>query len=199
GIDARAGRCTRAGLEQAAAATARVGRNGRRRFEQTRPAVARRRRFEKTAATAASRTGKHVGNRRRFPRIRRSHECPRRGLGRGGWSTGEKTIVLAVVTCRLAALCKQIRRIAACSRIATTEAGGSGGRSLQIAEITDRGQLLPIAETLAPGVGFAVDFAAREALAYFIRRHRSDLLAIDHEMPDGCLPTRRRRCRLLAG
>jgi hypothetical protein len=67
-----------------------------------------------------------------------------------------------------------------------------------VRQLVDGGQPLPVAETLAPGVGVAVDLPESHFASSSAEGQRPDLLAIDDQVPDGIgsrLAGRRRRRR----
>src|SRR5207245_10228873 len=57
-------------------------------------------------------------------------------------------------------------------------------------ELIDLRERLPVGEALAPDEGVGVDLAGGEATLHLGRGHRTDLLLIDHDVPDRLVATR---------
>jgi hypothetical protein len=60
---------------------------------------------------------------------------------------------------------------------------GRGARLHERGERIDLGERLPVREALAPDIRLGVDLAGRVPLLHLGRRHRADLVLVDHDVP----------------
>src|SRR6185503_5873848 len=106
-------------------------------------------------------------------------------------STAGEQIAGGVAVVVAAAGGEQIRRIAL-DRAAVVAAGeetgaGAAAAAGEAGERIHVGEPLPVGEAFAPDVGIGVHLAAVEALLDLGDGHRTDLLLIDHQVPDSVL------------